>query len=110
MSRRRRRKIVDTQTYIVFVETDEKGVQWVSAVLPDGQPVKVYDNEIRAEVNSVRVVEAVTSLNNHSGLREIESIGDNIESTEQLYEDAGLSNKQIKLKDIRIDRIILFDF
>ena len=109
MPRRRSRKIVDTQTYILFVETDDKGAQWISVVLPDGHRVKMYDNELRAEAFNLRVVEAVTSLNTH-GCREIESTDADVESAVQLYRDAGWSDKDMKRKEIRVDRIVIVDF
>jgi hypothetical protein len=110
MSRRRRRKIVDTQSYILVVETDDKGVQWISVVLPTGQQVKMFDNEMRAEAAHLRVLEAVTSLN-INGYREIESTDlIDIEQTVQMYQDAGWSEKEMKRKDLKVEKIVLVDF
>jgi len=109
VSRRRSRKIVDTQTYILFVETDVNGAKWISIMLPDGQRTKMYDNELRAEAFNFRVVEAVTSINSH-GCREIESIDSDVESAVQLYKDAGWSEKEMKRKDIKVDKIVMVDF
>jgi len=111
MPRRRRKKVVDTQTYIMLVETDEKGSQWISVMLPTGEIVKMFDNELRSEACHVRIVDAVTSMNSHN-IREIESLDAeaDLEFTNAMYQDAGWTEKQIKQKDIKVTRIMLVDF